>query len=325
MKHGHWLLLWCLSLPAWAAQPDPAMLAQIADLHARAGSTSPLAASAHAWLDFAQEEFIELDNTGVAEDALARAQQLVDWIEHGQGHAVAAPDPVRGSVRVREDLWQRWAALVSKPCAQVWRGPAEVKLIWAGHEQPELGERHASQQVQDAEWRLQQAENCAEPSPVVPAPSAEQRLPLDAPIVPPPVKSVSRPPTLEKIPNVVHFATDRAELSVASRAALQQVLTALQTYPQLHLRLGGHADSRGNARYNLRLSERRVAAVRQYLLQQGMPASRLEVQAFGMQRTQPGKPTLLSRARDRRVELQLVNPQVVQHLQSEVQERDLQK
>lgn len=54
--------------------------------------------------------------------------------------------------------------------------------------------------------------------------------------------------------------------------------------PDAHLLLEGHADVRGSAKYNQALSERRVARTRNYLIEQGVPAERIETKAFGFQK-----------------------------------------
>lgn len=304
--------LWCVLLSVTqvvcASQPDPDMLANIAALRARAGTQGVMAVKAQLWLDFAQEEFIELDDTGAAEDALARAQQLIAWIEKQQAEGVATPEPIRGSTRIRPDWWQRLTQLSYKSCAALPRARAEVQLIWAGHEQPELGERHASRHLDEAERALHEGESCQDIIPPSPAPIA---VPV-APVV---------LPAVENMPNVVHFATDSAVISTESAAVLQRVMAVLQAYPQLKLILGGHTDGRGNAGYNLKLSQRRVEAVRQQLIRSGLPAERLVVAAFGKRLSKAND--LAQRAHERRVELTVLNPQA--NLRSETQTRDLQK
>ena len=53
--------------------------------------------------------------------------------------------------------------------------------------------------------------------------------------------------------------------------------------PDAHLVLEGHADIRGLADYNQKLSERRVARVKSFLVEQGVPESSIETKAFGSQ------------------------------------------
>jgi len=54
--------------------------------------------------------------------------------------------------------------------------------------------------------------------------------------------------------------------------------------PEAHLILDGHADIRGSKEYNLKLSERRVARVKNYLIEHGVPADHLDTQAQGSEK-----------------------------------------
>ena len=55
----------------------------------------------------------------------------------------------------------------------------------------------------------------------------------------------------------------------------------LETKPDAHLTLGGHADPRASVEYNQALSQRRVARVSAFLIEHGVPAANLETKAFG--------------------------------------------
>jgi len=57
----------------------------------------------------------------------------------------------------------------------------------------------------------------------------------------------------------------------------------LEAKPDAHLVLEGHADIRGAAAYNQALSERRVARVKSFLIEQGVPEGDIETKAFGSQ------------------------------------------
>lgn len=57
----------------------------------------------------------------------------------------------------------------------------------------------------------------------------------------------------------------------------------LQSKPDAHLILEGHADPRGSAEFNQALSERRVNRTKAYLITQGVPAGNIDTKAFGAQ------------------------------------------
>ena len=55
----------------------------------------------------------------------------------------------------------------------------------------------------------------------------------------------------------------------------------LETKPDAHLILGGHADHRGSVEYNQALSERRVNSTKVFLVEQGVPEANIETKGFG--------------------------------------------
>ncbi|MEX0288775.1 MAG: OmpA family protein, partial [Flavobacteriaceae bacterium] len=54
-----------------------------------------------------------------------------------------------------------------------------------------------------------------------------------------------------------------------------KVITAIQKFPQLQLRIEAHTDSRGGTATNFRLSQRRADAIKKYLVDKGVPSSNI--------------------------------------------------
>ena len=79
----------------------------------------------------------------------------------------------------------------------------------------------------------------------------------------------------------VFFDYDVADLSEATRAALQKNAEYLTRWPSTRVLIEGHADARGTNEYNLALGERRASAVRDYLVGLGIPAERLAIVSKG--------------------------------------------
>lgn len=77
----------------------------------------------------------------------------------------------------------------------------------------------------------------------------------------------------------VRFDFDKATIRPESFPILDQNLPALQE--NVRVKVMGHADSRGTDEYNQRLSTRRAEAIRDYYIQHGVPADRLEVEGRG--------------------------------------------
>ncbi len=77
------------------------------------------------------------------------------------------------------------------------------------------------------------------------------------------------------------FRTDEDTLAHATGGKLQQLAQSLTNNPDIRIRLDGFADERGDADYNQALSARRAAHVRDILVANGVPASRISVNALG--------------------------------------------
>jgi outer membrane protein OmpA-like peptidoglycan-associated protein len=93
----------------------------------------------------------------------------------------------------------------------------------------------------------------------------------------------------------IYFATDKPRVEKPDGGLLlsqEQTLISLaedfkkylETKPDAHLTLEGHADPRGSMEYNQALSERRVERTKRFLIEHGVPAAKLETKAFGEQR-----------------------------------------
>jgi len=81
-----------------------------------------------------------------------------------------------------------------------------------------------------------------------------------------------------------YFDTDKADLRSDAREALSHDAEFLRNYPQLKVTIEGHCDERGSTEYNLGLGDRRAAAVKQYLISQGISADRLSTVSFGKEK-----------------------------------------
>jgi len=112
-------------------------------------------------------------------------------------------------------------------------------------------------------------------------------------------------PTAEKplILRGVNFATAKAVLLDDSRLILDRVAASLTAHPDVRIEVAGHTDSQGTDAYNLKLSEQRANAVRNYLIEMGVDADRLVARGYGETRPIADNNTPEGRAENRRVEL----------------------
>lgn len=105
------------------------------------------------------------------------------------------------------------------------------------------------------------------------------------------------------MPNQVTFGVDSSELSGQARQALNEVTAVLREYPETRITVAGYTDSTGSEQYNQRLSERRAAAVANYLTQGGVASQRLNRVGYGESQPVASNETEQGRAQNRRVEI----------------------
>lgn len=106
----------------------------------------------------------------------------------------------------------------------------------------------------------------------------------------------------------LEFAVNGAEIEAGSTSGLQQAIAVLAANPGVRVRIDGHTDSDGSPAYNQSLSERRAAAVRDYLVSEGgLDRERFEVKGFGESKPAVPNDTAANKRRNRRVELTILD------------------
>ena len=117
-----------------------------------------------------------------------------------------------------------------------------------------------------------------------PEPKPElQPQPVQAPPTPPAIVKVT-PPVVGNVYNILfglNFGFDKSNLDNESSLALDLLVRDLLENPAVDVEIATHADSRGKAAYNMKLTERRGLSVKEYLTSNGIDASRIHVSAFG--------------------------------------------
>lgn len=101
----------------------------------------------------------------------------------------------------------------------------------------------------------------------------------------------------------IEFAFDKAKLTSNSEKVLNGAVTQLRECPEIRITVSGYTDSTGPADYNNGLSFRRADAAKDYLVDNGIRANRLEVEGFGENDPVATNKTVSGRAQNRRVEL----------------------
>jgi peptidoglycan-associated lipoprotein len=125
------------------------------------------------------------------------------------------------------------------------------------------------------------------PPPVEAKPTTPPSPPSPTP--PPPATPPEAPPKEETLDDLtksgvlkpVYFDYDSIALTEAARAILQKNVEYLKKRPSVKVMVEGHADSRGTNEYNLALTDRRAAAVKDYLVSLGVSGDRVSTVAKG--------------------------------------------
>jgi peptidoglycan-associated lipoprotein len=147
------------------------------------------------------------------------------------------------------------------------------------------------------------AKKPAATTPVPPAPAPTQ---TETPPTPPPAPAPEPTPPAPAVGasdlQVVYFAYDSFQLDDGARAALDQNARLLRENATLNVSVDGHCDERGTVEYNQALGQKRAEAVQQYLMDQGIAATRFRAISYGKERPAADGHDESAWSRNRRVE-----------------------
>ncbi|HEU4886912.1 MAG TPA: OmpA family protein [Thermoanaerobaculia bacterium] len=99
------------------------------------------------------------------------------------------------------------------------------------------------------------------------------------------------------------FDTGKAVLKPGARNTLSKIAEQLRMNPDARIEIEGHTDSVGSEQLNQTLSEKRAAAVRDYLASRGLPSVRISMVGLGESTPVASNDTAAGRQQNRRVEL----------------------
>ena len=107
----------------------------------------------------------------------------------------------------------------------------------------------------------------------------------------------------ETLQGVFYFDFDQAIVRRSGHDELNKHAKVLSADSGLRVRLEGHADERGTREYNLALGERRVNAVRAFLVAQGAARMQIEVISYGEEKPANNGHSESAWSENRRVEI----------------------
>ncbi len=111
------------------------------------------------------------------------------------------------------------------------------------------------------------------------------------------------------MPNSITFNTNESVIKTSANSVLDSVALVAKEYDKTRLQVIGYTDSTGNDKINQPLSERRAAAVANYLALRGVQGSRINSYGAGAANPIASNATAEGKAQNRRVEITLINAQ----------------
>jgi type IX secretion system PorP/SprF family membrane protein len=115
-----------------------------------------------------------------------------------------------------------------------------------------------------------------------------------------------QPLVIEKIMLHFNFEFNSSELDETSKRYLEDLATALQENGHLRIRLTGHTDNIGSAKFNQRLSLFRAETIKEYLVEKGIDPLRIDTEGKGLTEPLNENKTEDDRRKNRRVELTIL-------------------
>jgi OOP family OmpA-OmpF porin len=116
--------------------------------------------------------------------------------------------------------------------------------------------------------------------------------------------TVNPRPPVERLTLDINFDTNKVAIRPADRAELEKAIDFVKQHPGRKIMVEGHTDNTGTASYNQGLSERRAAAVKDYLVRNGaVEEGRITAVGYGVSRPVATNATRGGRAQNRRVDI----------------------
>jgi OOP family OmpA-OmpF porin len=105
----------------------------------------------------------------------------------------------------------------------------------------------------------------------------------------------------------IQFTKNQAVLTSNSTVVLDEVVEILNQNPSVHLQIDGHSSDEGQREVNMRLSQQRADAVKDYITAKGISPERLNSKGFGPDKPLNPAKTDKARQQNRRVEITISN------------------
>jgi OOP family OmpA-OmpF porin len=121
-------------------------------------------------------------------------------------------------------------------------------------------------------------------------------------------KAPPSPQVIDKMTLQVFFDLNKNILTEADLKELPKAVDFVKKYPGAKIRLDGYTDSTGTDAYNMKLSERRATAVKDYLIKEaGVDGTKITSVGHGAADPVADNKTPEGRAKNRRVEISILS------------------
>ncbi|MFA9213855.1 MAG: OmpA family protein [Candidatus Methylacidiphilales bacterium] len=104
----------------------------------------------------------------------------------------------------------------------------------------------------------------------------------------------------------LEFETGTSQIKESSLVSLEELAELLTVKTVYNLTINGFTDNVGNAASNVKLSQSRANAVKEFLVSKGVAKERLTAKGFGSKNPVANNKTAEGRARNRRVEFKII-------------------
>jgi outer membrane protein OmpA-like peptidoglycan-associated protein len=291
-------------------------LSRAEDYYRRKQGTTPIGTAARAAAQAAEDARLLTINRKQQEAATAARQQLQQRIQSATNEAEASRERAElarmqaqqeAAQRVQAEAERRAAereaelAREERAAAQQELQQAEQARQAAEQQRQQLAAeaQNAQQQAQQAQQQVQQAEQARLQ---VEQQAQQQRARLLTQLNEVLQTRETARGLVSRMPDVL-FATNKATLRPEAKIRLAKVAGIVMAYPDLKLEIDGYTDSTGTAQRNEVLSQERAAAVRDFLISQGVPVNNVVARGFGPSQPIASNTTAQGRQLNRRVEL----------------------
>ncbi len=124
---------------------------------------------------------------------------------------------------------------------------------------------------------------------------------------PEPVITEAAESTLEETAKTILFNSSSASFKSGVTDRLGSIAEIMNQFPRANFALEGHTDRTGSAALNLKISQKRADAIKKYLVENGVEASRLTAKGYGEDSPIATNETKEGRAKNRRVDIKVTN------------------